>query len=280
MKKLYRTREGNIAGLDARTQLTTLMSEASPGPLLVPVGMTHIIGMIVSHVASQTVATGYGAFCRLEGPGLKNGPEAMTVGAGGNSIATGGVIASKPEYIKVGFPVIPGNEILIFGEMTGTDIGSLEMAITLVFADTLPANQKEVRTFLVEGDITAIDTRTQLTTQGSVSAPSPVVPAGVTHIDSMVVATASDGLADGYQAVLLRLGGNAVMGGEQTFTIGASARINVQSGSDAAAQNVEPVQFDELDVEVRASDTIAVSAEAGGVDVGTIRAVVTLLYAA
>ena len=117
MSKLYRTREGNIPSLDTRTQLTTLVSETAPGPLLVPVGMTHIIGMVVSHVASQSAATGYGAFCRIEGPGLRNGPESMTVGAGGNSIATGGVIAIKPTYIKVGFPVIAGNEILIFGEM-------------------------------------------------------------------------------------------------------------------------------------------------------------------
>lgn len=278
MSKLYRTREGNISTVDARTQLSTVGSESSPGPLLVPTGMKFIVGVIVSHVASQTAATGYSAFCRLEGPGLQNGPESLAVGAGGNMVATGGNIAIRPKLLNVAFPVIPGNEILVFGEMVGTDIGSLEIGVTLVFSDVLPSSQSVVRTFTVEGDVTAIDTRTLLTTQGSVLAPSPVVPSGVKKITGMIVAATGDGLADGFQTIFVRLGGNAVLNGEQVISVGSTARVNVQTGSDAAPQGVEPTQYDNLDIDVRASDTITVAGEAGGVDVGTIRVVCTLLY--
>lgn len=279
MAKLYRTRESSITAVDTRTQLTTVGSESAPGPLLVPVGMKYITALIVSHIASQGVATGYSAFCRLEGPGLPNGPEAVAVGAGGNAVATGGNAALTAVRIPITLPVTPANEILVFGEMAGTDVGQLEMGITLEFSDTLPQGAVVERTFTVEGDITAADTKTNLTTQGSVTAPSPVVPSGVKKIVKMIVAATAEGLADGYQSIFVRLGGNAVLNGEQVIMVGSDARIAVQSGSDAAPQVVKAVVFDNLDIDVRASDTIAVSAEGAGTDSGTIHIVVSLVYA-
>ncbi len=135
------------------------------------------------------------------------------------------------------------------------------------------------KTFTVEGDIASVDTRTLLTTQGSVTAPSSVVPSGVTKIDQIIVAATSEGLADGSQAWFLRLGGNAVKNGEQTLVIGASGRIAVQSGSDAAPQLAWPTVFNNVDIAVSASDTITVAVEGAGADTGTGHAVVTLVYA-
>lgn len=134
------------------------------------------------------------------------------------------------------------------------------------------------KTFTVEGDITAADTRTLLTTQGSVTAPSSVVPAGVTMIDKIVFACTSEGLADGSQGWFLRLGGNAVKNGEQTIAIGASGRIAVQSGSDAAPQLMRPLVLDDVQIAVSPSDTITVAVEGPGTDTGTGHAVVTLIY--
>jgi hypothetical protein len=279
MAKLFRTREGSVTTVDARTQLTTVGSETAPGPLLVPQGMKYITGLIVSHIASQAVATGYSAFVRLEGPGLPNGPEAVAIGAGGNAVATGGNAAITAVRIPVNFPVTPANEILLFGEMAGTDVGQLEVQITLEFSDALPAGAVVGRTFTVEGDITAADTKTNLTTQGSVTAPSPVVPSGVKKIIAMVVAATAEGLADGFQSIFVRLGGNAVLNGEQVIAVGSCARIAVQTGSDAAPQVVAARVFENLDIDVRASDTIAVSAEGAGTDSGTIHIAVTLIYA-
>ena len=135
------------------------------------------------------------------------------------------------------------------------------------------------KTYTVEGDITAADTRTALTTQGSVAAPSSVVPAGMKKIDRIIVAATSEGLADGAQSVILRLGGNAVMGGEQVIAVSALGRIAPQAGSDSAPQLMRSWVLEDADIEVRPSDTISVSAEGPGTDTGTIHIGVTLIYA-
>lgn len=276
--KQYRTREGDVTGADTRTQLTTVGSETAPGPLLVPQKATHIIGVIASHISSMAAATGYSAFLRIEGAGLKNGPETLAIGAGGMAVATGGNGAVKPVYIPLNLEVIPGQEIQLFAEMAGTDVGLISVNATLVFADGLPSGESLNKTFTVEGDITTADTKTNLTTQGSVSAPSPVTPPNATKIRRIVVAATSEGLADGACNLFLRLGGNAVQGGEQVLSIGACARIAVQTGSDAAPQVVNATVLDNLDIEVSASDTLSVAAEAGGTDTGTVHVVVTLIY--
>lgn len=135
------------------------------------------------------------------------------------------------------------------------------------------------KTFTVEGDISSADTRTLLTTQGSVSAPSSVVPAGMKKIDRIIIAATTEGLADGAQSYFLRLGGNAVRHGEQTIAISAVGRIAVQAGSDAAPQLMPCIILDDVDIEVGPSDTLTVAVEGAGTDTGTGHAVVTLIYA-
>jgi hypothetical protein len=135
------------------------------------------------------------------------------------------------------------------------------------------------RTFTVEGDVTAADTRTALTTQGSVSAPSSVVPASAKKIDKVIVCGTSEGLADGAQSLIVRLGGNAVLGGEQVIVVSAMGRIAPQSGSDSAPQLMTAWVLEDADIEVRSSDTVSVSAEGPGTDTGTIHVGVTLVYA-
>jgi hypothetical protein len=133
MAKLYRTREGTVSAVDTRTQLSTLGSESAPGPLLVPAGATKISGMLVAQNFNMAAATGYTALVRLEGPGLPEGPECVVVGVGGVPVATGGNGVNKAVHIPLDIPVTVANEVLIFGEMAGTDIGSSEFAVTLIF---------------------------------------------------------------------------------------------------------------------------------------------------
>ena len=135
------------------------------------------------------------------------------------------------------------------------------------------------RTFTVEGDIATVDSRTVLTTQGSVTSPSSVVPAGMTKIDKIVVAATTEGLADGAQSYFLRIGGNAVKNGEQVIAISAVGRIAPQSGSDSAPQLMAPMIINDADIEVQASDTLTIAVEGAGTDTGTGHAVVTLIYA-
>jgi hypothetical protein len=101
--------------------------------LLVPQGVTKITRIIAAQCFNMGAATGYSALVRLEGPGLSQGPECIGIGAGGVPVATGGNGVNKAIAIDMEIPVIPGNEILIFGEMCGTDVGSSEFVVTLVF---------------------------------------------------------------------------------------------------------------------------------------------------
>ena len=133
MPKLYRSREGEATALDTKTQLTTLSSESAPGPLLVPANAKRLVGVILAAISNYAAATGYGALVRLEGPGLPEGPEVLAAGAGGVAVATGGGAAVAATMIPVDIPVVPSNEILIFGEMVGTDVGQVSFAVTLVF---------------------------------------------------------------------------------------------------------------------------------------------------
>lgn len=135
------------------------------------------------------------------------------------------------------------------------------------------------KTITVEGDITAVDTRTIISTQGSVTAPSLVVPSGMTKIDKLLVAVAAEGLADGSASFLLRLGGSGILKGEQVLTVGAAGRIAVQAGSDAAPQVSRVFEFSDVDIDVSASDTISISGEMAGNDLGSARMVVTVLFA-
>ena len=134
------------------------------------------------------------------------------------------------------------------------------------------------RTITVEGDVNVVDTLTRLTAQGSVTAPSLVVPAGMTKIKKLIASGGADGLAAGEIVYLLRLGGNAVLGGEQTIIFGGEGSIAVQLGSDAAPSLGANLILNDVDIDVRPSDTIQISAEIAGVDVGDTTACVTLVY--
>lgn len=133
MPKLYRSREGEATAVDTKSQLTTLGSETAPGPLLVPTGVTKLTGIIVTAIQNMAAATGFSAFVRLEGPGLPGGPEVFATAAGGNAVATGGNGTSVANIIDLDIDVTPANEILIFGEMAGTDVGQVSFGVTLIF---------------------------------------------------------------------------------------------------------------------------------------------------
>jgi len=133
MTRQYRSREGEAATVDAKTQLTTLGSETAPGALLVPSGSRLLAGVIVASASTMAATGSANAIVRLEGGGLTLGSETIVAGAHGVSVATGGKLVLSPVYVPLSVPVTPGNEILVFGEMTGADIGGMSIGVTLVF---------------------------------------------------------------------------------------------------------------------------------------------------
>ena len=279
MSKQYRSREGNVTAVDTKTALTTLGSDTAPGPLVVPKGMKYVVGVIASGIQNMAAATGFSSFLRLEGPGMLNTGQTLALCAGGNAVATGGNAAQYPVFIPCLFSVVETQEVQLFAEMAGTDVGDIGVVATLVFSDVAPTGFTENKTLTVEGDIVSAATRTALLTQGSVTAPSLIVPSGMTKIDRLVVAVAGEGLANGHETYFIRLGGNSVQGGEQTIAVGASGTIGVQTGSDAAPQNVIATVLEDLQVAVNAGDSISIWAEGTGQDTGTPHIVVTCMFA-
>ncbi len=134
MSKLYRSREGDITAVDTKTQLTTLGSQAAPGPLLVPAGAQTLGAIVCAFASDYAAAQDYAILVRLEGPGLPEGPETFTIGAGGNAVATGGASAQVARRFPVDIPVTAGNEILVFGEMVGEDGGTVRVGVTCEFS--------------------------------------------------------------------------------------------------------------------------------------------------
>jgi len=133
MARFYRSREGEATLPDTKTQLVTLGSETAPGPLLVPAGVSKLVGIIAAAVGYQIAAGSVGIFCRLEGAGLPEGPEVIAIGAHGYNIVTGCQALIEATRIGLDIPVTPGNEILIFLEMTDVDIGQVSGGVTLIF---------------------------------------------------------------------------------------------------------------------------------------------------
>jgi hypothetical protein len=133
MAKLYRSREGTITAVDTKTQLSTLGSESAPGPLLVPANAKSLKAIIFSAASNFAVAARGGFLVRLEGPGLPEGPEVVAIGATGVAVATGGHASSPGTRLELDIPVVPSNEILIFAENTGADVGEATVGVTLEF---------------------------------------------------------------------------------------------------------------------------------------------------
>lgn len=274
----HRLREGDATAVDTKTQLTTAGSDTAPGPLLVPSGMKFITHVRIAAIHNMAAATGFSGFVRLEGPGMSSGPQTLAALAGGCAVATGGNATLPVIEIPVNFPVTEASEIQVFGEMAGTDVGAVGFAVGLEFSDKDSGGETDMRTITVEGDIVSVDTRTALTTQGSVASPSLIVPAGYSKIIKVIAACAAEGLADGKQTFYVRLGGNAVQGGEQLLPVSASGRIGVQAGSDAAPSLSRAVVLDNLEIPVSGSDTLSVWGEGAGDDTGTPHMVVTLVF--
>lgn len=133
MPRQYRSRVGEVTAADTKTQLTRLGSEAAPGPLLVPQGVSRLLGILAAAGPDHAAAGSASILVRLEGPGLPEGPEVVTLGAVGYNVATGGHSAMRARWIPLDVPVTPGNEIMVFAEMCGADIGDIWVGVTLVF---------------------------------------------------------------------------------------------------------------------------------------------------
>ena len=279
MANLFRSREGSAPDDDVKTQLTTLGSQTAPGPLLVPGGATFLRAAYVTAVSSNETTGAHAWLVRLEGPGIDRGVFNMAVGAGGAAVATGAATIVPSVRLPINIAVKEGQEILVFAEPLGTDPGTTEVGVTLEFGSEAGPEGETKGEVTVEGDITGVDTLTRLTTQGSVAAPSRLTPPDAAMLKRVFYAVASDNAADGEVTYILRLGGDAIRGGEQTFVIGSEGWIDVASGGDGDNKGMVAQILNNLDLEITPNETLDISVEMAGVDIGTATIVVTAIFA-
>lgn len=134
------------------------------------------------------------------------------------------------------------------------------------------------KTLTVEGDVNAVNTRTAITTQGSVAAPSRVTPANAKKIVGIIAAVTCDQAAEGAAVFLIRLGGNAIRRGEQNIIFAGLGANTVVSGSDLPPVYNPLFMLMDADIEVDPSEVIDIAVEMAGDDLGDSAVVVTLIF--
>ena len=125
-----------------------------------------------------------------------------------------------------------------------------------------------------EGAITAVDTKSQLTTLGSETAPGPLlVPSGAKMLKAVIAAVSSDlaTAADGTH--FIRLEGPGLPEGPESIVIGASG-VQVATGGSYSEKAFRV----ELDVPVTPSNEILIFGENAGEDAGSCTFGVTLEF--
>ena len=130
----YRTRESSITAADSMTALTSLYGISTSASIQVPSGVSSIVGIITS-VSSDSATNGAATFAvQISGDGLSQGQETLTIGSQGvdGTPASNGM-TNPPFSLDVAIPVVASNQVSLAGAMD-TDVGTAQMAVTLVFA--------------------------------------------------------------------------------------------------------------------------------------------------
>ena len=158
MHNLFRSGEGAVADDDVKTQLTTLGSQTAPGPLLVPGGFTFLRAAYIAAVTSNEATGQFAWMFRLEGPGIERGVFNIAGGAFGTAVATGSASRVESKRLPINIAVRPGQEILIFAEAVGDDMGTYQAGVTLEFGTEAGPEGVTKGEVTVEGDMTPLYT--------------------------------------------------------------------------------------------------------------------------
>ena len=133
MPKDYITREGQATSIDTYGNLTTLGSDTAPGVPKVPPTAKKLLGVIIAAAINHATAGVASGIIRLEGAGLKNGPETISTGSMSAPIATGGDSYMPPRFVALGISVVPNQIIVISAQFVNEDVGQMSFGVSLVF---------------------------------------------------------------------------------------------------------------------------------------------------
>ena len=133
------------------------------------------------------------------------------------------------------------------------------------------------------GSVTAVNTATSLTAQGSVT-PILTVPGtagGANKIKRLVVAAGADFLALGNAVYFIRIGGSGVKNGEQDVMVGAGGGQIVTTGQAEIIPFVIGVDQNgegNVDIEVTGGGELIIQGEMAETDIGSVGFAVTLEF--
>jgi len=130
----YRTREGTITAVDSETAITGLYGVSTASAVQVPANTSRIIGLLVSF-QTDSAANGSSTFAvKISGDGLAGVQQIVVcggVGVDGTPASNGATSAAQ--QIPLDLTTVASNQISISAFMGGSDTGSVECAVTLIF---------------------------------------------------------------------------------------------------------------------------------------------------
>lgn len=136
MSLVYDMREGDWSAVDTKTALSTQGSNSSPGPMIVPTGRTKIKELLVAIAwgIDEDDAQKATLFLRIEGNGITE-PQVIAVGGNSNGTGTelGEPFGANSYRIPVDFDVKAGNQIMLYAECVGSDVGGGTVGVGVGF---------------------------------------------------------------------------------------------------------------------------------------------------
>lgn len=270
-------REIDVTAVDTKTAIVNVGASVE-GNVQVPVGGEYLslISVQTSWDMDNTATAGLASLASLHltGNALRVGGThnylISAMSAGGKT--AGGAAARSPVVnLPTKIPMVPSNNLKLEAQMLGEDSGTLTIAVALVFTKGPRAGGIEDGDFR-EGDLTAVDNWTSLTSIGSSSEGSIKVPAGFNNLAAVGLCVAVDVGADSTacvrSGVIARLTGNALAsGGTYSFVNdGLSAQI-VTTGLWYCPDDIDQQA---VDIAVKPGNVMSLEATPIGEDPGSV----------
>lgn len=264
---IYTAREGPFGTVNTWAALSTLGSSGTVNSIVVPAGMNsiqEIWGAFCEPVPNDT--SGAVICVKLSGAGLVYGEQRFILGGmgreeTGNSGYSSGITPTK---LQVQIAVKPGAEIWIYGAQYGTDSGTPEAAVGMVFSEQ---SAPERYNFTRMAACAALDTDVILGADVDVATAGPIqLPGTCRHIYSITTATHGIclvGATGGTSFVRLR---GALKNGELVMTAGAMGCLSTTTGVSGGYMKAVQVP---TSVEVVGGGQITCYGCQSGVDWGT-----------
>ena len=239
-----------IASPGTKTWCANDAESSTAYDIKIPVDATHISSLIpvMGGITLATASGGIGVIF-IEG-GMPDGDMSLTAGGHSGLATTAGLIAGyyEPDQIQTNVKVSPGSSMNVWGDLKGTDWGTIEIGCAIEMSCGSPRGPQMTyreRDLLIGG----VDTWVLLTAECSFTTPGPLtVPEGFSKIRQILHAEgdSTPTAASRNHGTILKLTG--IKGGEALLCLSGLTGTGV-TGGDAGAQMGVAKRDVELEVE-------------------------------